>query len=207
MYARAPGLALLAVHQGDRSAAAENFNHLRVHRGTMIWAVASVDRLLGLLAQTMGNLEQAVAHFEDASAFCQKAGYRPELAWSFCDHADALLIRSNRGDRSKARSLLNESLAISNGLGMNPLEDRVTGLLDQFQPSAQSTHPAGLSEREVEVLHLLAAGKSNAVMAAELVLSVRTVERHVANIYGKTDSHSRAEATVFAFTNGLISNR
>jgi len=206
MYARA-GLALVAVHQGDRSAAAENFGHLRVHRGTMIWAVASVDRLLGLLAQTMGNLEQAVAHFEDASAFCHKAGYRPELAWSFCDHADALLIRSNRGDRGKAQALLNESLAISSELDMQPLMERITGRLDQFQPSTPSTHPAGLSDREVEVLRLLAAGKGNAVMATELVLSVRTVERHIPYIYSKTHSHSRAEATAFAFTSGLIFSR
>ena len=37
------------------------------------------DRLFGLLSHTMGNLEQATEHFEDALAFCRKAGYRPEL--------------------------------------------------------------------------------------------------------------------------------
>ena len=49
-----------------------------------------LDRLLGLLSQTMGNRDQAMAHFEDALVSCHKAGYRPELAWSCCDYADAL---------------------------------------------------------------------------------------------------------------------
>ncbi len=73
----------------------------------------------------MGNLEQAAAHFEDAMAFCRKAGYRPELAWSCCDYADTLLQRSNEGDRPKAMSLLDEALAISSELGMRPLMERV----------------------------------------------------------------------------------
>jgi len=42
----------------------------------------SVDRTLGLLSQTMGNLDQAAAHFEDALAFCRNVGYRPEMAWT-----------------------------------------------------------------------------------------------------------------------------
>ncbi|MCH7736438.1 MAG: AAA family ATPase [Chloroflexi bacterium] len=200
-------LALLSVHKGDLSVAEEQFACLQGHRGTMIWSVSSVDRLLGLLAQTVGNLDQAVVHFEEALTFCLGAGYRPELAWAYCDYADTLLVRKKKGDRSNAKALLHESLAISSELGMQPLMERVIGRLDQFQPSTPSVYPAGLSEREVEVLHLLAAGKSNAVMAAELVLSIRTVERHIANIYSKTHSHSRAEATAFAFTSGLISSQ
>ncbi|MFB3092244.1 MAG: tetratricopeptide repeat protein, partial [Dehalococcoidia bacterium] len=85
----------------------------------------SMDRLLGLLSQTMGNLDQAMAHFEDALAFCRKAGYRPELAWACCDYADTLLQRKETGDREKAMSLLDESLAISSELGMRPLMERV----------------------------------------------------------------------------------
>ena len=72
-----------------------------------------------------GNLDQAVAHFEDALAFCRKAGYRPELAWTRCDYADMLLERDNGGDRAKAMSLLDESLAISRDLGMRPVMERV----------------------------------------------------------------------------------
>ena len=73
----------------------------------------------------MGNIGQAVAHFEDALAFCRKAGYRPELAWTCCDYADALRERDGDGDSAKAMTLLDESLSISNELGMRPLMERV----------------------------------------------------------------------------------
>ena len=42
----------------------------------------SIDRLLGLLAHTIGKMDDAASHFEDALAFCRRAGYRPELAWA-----------------------------------------------------------------------------------------------------------------------------
>ncbi len=88
------------------------------------------DRILGLLAQTIGNLDQAATHFEDSLAFCRKAGYRPQLAWSCCDYADALLQRSEPGDRDRAMSLLDESLAISSELSMRPLMERVLSRRD-----------------------------------------------------------------------------
>ncbi len=78
----------------------------------------------------MGKLHQAAAHFEDALAFCRKGGYRPELAWTCCDYADALRERNGEGDRSKAMSLLDESLAISSELGMRPLMERVLSRRD-----------------------------------------------------------------------------
>ena len=58
-------------------------------------------------------------------AFCRKADYRPEMAWSCCDYADMLLERKNEGDRAKANSLLDEFLAISSELGMRPRMERV----------------------------------------------------------------------------------
>jgi len=91
----------------------------------MLWTVSSVDRLLGLLSQTMGNMDQAATHFEAALAFCRKAVCRPELAWACCDYADTLLQRNNPGDREKATALLDESLTITSQLGMRPLMERV----------------------------------------------------------------------------------
>ena len=88
------------------------------------------DRVLGLLAQTMGNLNSAAGHFEDALAFCRKAGYRPELAWSLCDYADMLLERKEDGDSEKAVAMLDESLAISTELGMRLLMERVLSRRD-----------------------------------------------------------------------------
>jgi pimeloyl-ACP methyl ester carboxylesterase/DNA-binding CsgD family transcriptional regulator len=62
---------------------------------------------------------------------------------------------------------------------------------------------AGLTPREVEVLRLIVAGKSGREIAAELVLSPRTVERHVANIYRKTETHGRAQLAGFALRHKL----
>ena len=86
--------------------------------------------VLGLLAHTMNNLDQACAHFEDALPFCRNSAYRPELAWTCCDYADTLLQRNQPGDREKAMSLLDESLAISSELGMRPLMERVLSRRD-----------------------------------------------------------------------------
>ncbi len=64
--------------------------------------------------------------------------------------------------------------------------------------------PAGLRARELEVLRLVAAGKSNPEIGDELVLSVRTVERHLANLYHRIGAHSKAEATAYAYRHGLV---
>jgi DNA-binding CsgD family transcriptional regulator len=61
----------------------------------------------------------------------------------------------------------------------------------------------GLTSREVEVLRLVAKGQSNKEIAAELVLSVRTVERHITNLYGKIDARGKADATAYAIHHGL----
>ena len=67
-----------------------------------------------------------------------------------------------------------------------------------------STRVAGLTSREVEVLRLVAKGQSNKEIAAELVLSVRTVERHITNLYGKIDARGKADATAYAIHHGLV---
>ncbi len=153
----------------------------------------------------MGNLDQASGHFEDALAFCRQAGYRPELAWTCHDYADALLQRKERGDREKATSLLDESLAISTELGMRPLMERVATLQErtESQPVRAPLYPDGLSQREVEVLRLVTLGKSNPEIAEELVISLNTVARHVSSILNKTDSANRAEAAAYATRQGL----
>jgi DNA-binding NarL/FixJ family response regulator len=67
------------------------------------------------------------------------------------------------------------------------------------------TGPAhGLSGREVEVLRLVASGKSNREIASTLVISEHTVARHVQNIYAKLGLSSRAAATAFAFEHELV---
>ena len=123
MLARA-GLAMVPVQRGATLAAAEQLAALESQPfGTLSLTVRG--RLLGLLSQTVGNLVQATARFEDALAFCRKAGYRPELAWSCCDYADTLNERGGPGDKEKAVALLDESLAITSELGMQLLMERV----------------------------------------------------------------------------------
>ncbi len=85
----------------------------------------STDRVLGLLAHTMAELDGAIGHFEDALGSCRKPGHRPQLAWTCCEYADVLRERDGEGDREKAVSLLDESLRISRELGMRPLLERV----------------------------------------------------------------------------------
>jgi DNA-binding CsgD family transcriptional regulator len=63
--------------------------------------------------------------------------------------------------------------------------------------------PSGLSEREVEVLRLVAAGKSNRAIAHQLVISEKTVARHVSNIFTKLGLSSRSAATAYAYEHGL----
>ncbi len=74
------------------------------------------------------------------------------------------------------------------------------------EPALKSdlTLPDGLTEREVQVLRLVAGGRTNNEVAAELVLSIRTVERHIGNIYPKIGARGRADATVYALSQGLV---
>jgi DNA-binding NarL/FixJ family response regulator len=67
---------------------------------------------------------------------------------------------------------------------------------------ARDTH--GLTPRELEVLRLVAAGRTNKAIAAELILSERTVERHVSNIFVKVGVSSRSAATAFAYQHELV---
>jgi ATP/maltotriose-dependent transcriptional regulator MalT len=69
------------------------------------------------------------------------------------------------------------------------------------------TLPAGLTGREVEVLQLVAAGLANQDIAAALFLSVKTISRHLSNIFTKIGVTSRAAATAFAFEHGLVERR
>jgi HD-GYP domain-containing protein (c-di-GMP phosphodiesterase class II) len=72
------------------------------------------------------------------------------------------------------------------------------------RPDHSSTVPAGLTEREIEVLRLIARGRSNRQVAAELVISPKTVGTHVEHIYAKAGVGTRAGAALFAMDHGLL---
>lgn len=67
--------------------------------------------------------------------------------------------------------------------------------------------PAGLTDREMEVLALIASGSSNRQIAQQLVISRRTAEQHAQNIYARIGSSSRAAAAMFAMEHDLLPDR
>jgi DNA-binding CsgD family transcriptional regulator len=101
------------------------------------------------------------------------------------------------GDEQSAMAELSAARRAFAELGAVPAEQEVTRLL---APSA----PAGLTRREVGVLRLVAGGRSNPEIAAALVLSEKTVGRHLSNIFAKLDVSSRTAAAAFAYENGLV---
>lgn len=76
--------------------------------------------------------------------------------------------------------------------------------LDELTGIPSSEPPGGLSPREVEILTFVARGKSNREIASKLVISERTVARHMSNIFAKLDVTSRTAASAFAFDNHLV---
>ena len=111
----------------------------------------------------------------------------------------ALLV----GDRVDALESLERARGTLRASGQLPLLTLVDQAEQEVSGATSAEPPAGLTPRELEVLRAVAAGKSNREIASTLVLSVHTVERHIANIYRKIDARNRAEATAFALRERL----
>ena len=109
--------------------------------------------------------------------------------------------------RNLTASIPNARLALVPGTGVIPFPDVMEQFVDEicsFLRSGPDATPDGLTRREIDVLRLLAQGRSNSEVSAELVLSVRTVARHITNIYGKIGAQNRAEATAYAIRQEII---
>jgi DNA-binding CsgD family transcriptional regulator len=83
------------------------------------------------------------------------------------------------------------------------MEEAAAAVEAYLGESSAARLPAGLTRREAEVLALLAVGESNLEISTQLVLSLRTVERHITNVYHKLGVRNRAEATAYAVKHGL----
>jgi class 3 adenylate cyclase/DNA-binding CsgD family transcriptional regulator len=165
----------------------------------------AVSRYLGMLATTMERWEEAAQHFDDALAMNTRMGARPWLAHTQHEYAKMLLARNQPGDREEATALLNVALATARELDMRALEARLT-VRDAQKPSLAPPTPislVNLSQRELEVLRLLATGKSNQEIANALFISLNTVATHVRNILTKTGCINRTEAAAYALRHGL----
>jgi DNA-binding CsgD family transcriptional regulator len=210
MCARAE-LALLFVETG-RPAEAES--HLARCREIMA-AGEDWRGLGGRVALAEGLLLAAEGKYTEADPLFDKAleaFRRYKVPW---DEAEALYLRGRvkaRATRGRSREALESfDLAIAiyrEHAGGQRWIDRVEvekqRLLDRGggAPKAQ-VFPDGLSEREVEILRLIAAGKSNQQIADALVISLNTVWRHVSNIFTKIGASNRAEAATYAHRNAL----
>jgi DNA-binding NarL/FixJ family response regulator len=129
-----------------------------------------------------------------------------ECGWIAYEYAEALLKRNGHSDQAKASSLLQVSWNTSKELGMQPLMERVTRLQAQLESrkGGATQFPDGLTQREVEVLWLIAAGKTNREIGRALFISDRTVAQHVTSILNKTGASNRAEAATYANQHGLL---
>jgi LuxR family maltose regulon positive regulatory protein len=136
--------------------------------------------------------ELALATLADAADLFRENGVRAEAAVARLELATALRAFGREEEAHRAEATATAELV-------------ELGVALPKRPEARRK-PEALTRREREVLRLLAQGRSNDDIATELVLSVRTVESHVASIYSKIDVSgrtARAAATAYALANGL----
>lgn len=203
-------LGLVAAARGDSIGARECYEQLtetlnpapesRVVfcRGSLTFVQAQLARV----AHTAGDLDRATAHFEAAERDCRAAKHGPELAWICHDHANVLIEAGRSTDRDHAAALLSEGAALADRHGMLPLIAKIAELRESS--SVRPSPPGGLTPREVEVLGLLAQGKTNQEIAVELFIAERTASNHVSNILAKLNCGNRVEAAAFAHRHGLV---
>jgi DNA-binding CsgD family transcriptional regulator len=165
---------------------------------------------LGLLAGMLGQTDRAEDHYQMAVELNARMGARPALAHTFAAYAELLRARGAAVDATRARELLESALSIYEEIGAPHHAARVQNALGVASQATDRSRPAvlpdSLTEREAEVLCLVATGRSNREIAEELVLSVRTVERHITNIYRKINARGKADATAYAMTRGLVAS-
>ena len=160
-----------------------------------------------MLRALAGHARGAVALADDDARGALVALRRAWKLWQELEapyegaRARVLLARacSTLGDDETAALELEAARAVFERLGAAPDLARV----DSLTRAAVSSDSRGLSGRELQVLRLVATGMSNKAIAAELVLSKRTVDRHVSNIFAKLRVSTRAAATAFAYEHEL----
>jgi len=165
-------------------------------RASALFASGVVATARGDHAAARWALERSMDLFARAEAPFEAARVRLELARCVLE----------LGDKGPAAKEAGAAHAAFEALGAQREAERAARLLAEIEPGVRGRPDLRLTPREVEVLRLLGRGRSNEEIAADLFLSVRTVERHVANTYAKIGAHGRAAramATAFAHRNGI----
>jgi DNA-binding NarL/FixJ family response regulator len=164
--------------------------------GDSSWS--SSELTVARMATLLDRRAEALEYFALARASTEASGRRPLRA--IVDHDEAV-ARSRLGETGVDALVASAQLQFEE-LAMDRWIERATRLAASFSTRRPSA-PAGLSARELEVLRLLAGGRTNKEIASALVVSVHTVERHLANAYRKIGARNRAEATAFALAHEL----
>ena len=176
--------------------------------------------------RALAELEETTAAFGTASLRASERSTRGRLLLAEHDPAAPLALREAVGswqelevpyEEATARTLLGQALrAAGDGAGATASFEAATDLFRQIGAQLDAKDvwgqgkpllPAGLTEREIEVLRLVANGLTNNEIAARLFLSPKTVSRHLSNIFTKLDVSSRAAATAFAVEHHLLTVR
>ncbi|MGH2360183.1 MAG: ATP-binding protein [bacterium] len=186
----------VCLHEGDAAAARLSLEKAVETAQWFRFLSPVVFRVRGMVAAYQADLDGAIAYYQGglddpvtAPQLYQEALLRYHLG--VC-----LLRRSRPGDRRAARSHLTDALALLEGLRAEPDAGTVRQALQRIGGRVPSGHV--LTEREREVLNLLAEGMSNAAIAARLYISERTVEAHVTHILRKLRFDSRTQAATWA---------
>jgi ATP/maltotriose-dependent transcriptional regulator MalT len=160
-----------------------------------VYRPCSLDRIRGRLATRLGRWTEGIQHFNTAIDALRVSGAAWELTQAYCDYAELRRKRGRKGDTRRAAALQAEAEAIAKSLKLD---------LPSTPRSAVSRMRHGLSEREADVLMLVAQGHRNNEIAESLTISIRTVERHLENIFAKMGVRNRTEAVIEAARTGLL---
>ncbi len=170
--------------------------------GSSELTVARMDALLG-------DLPAARSSFAHARSVLDQRGERAVRA--LADYDEALALRRlGLADDGRRKILLEAALAGFRALGMEVWARRTSEEAEAAPTLSRSSPqpvipsaPDHLTRREIEVLRLIASGRTTNEIAQALVVSPGTVERHITNLYGKIGARGRADATAYALTHGL----
>ncbi|HEU0073408.1 MAG TPA: AAA family ATPase [Dehalococcoidia bacterium] len=198
----------------------EPFSHIL---GNWYFDPAAVGRRLADAEALLGMPEQARKHYNDALEVCLRVRFRPEIALARLGLAQ-LLLDHYSNEQTTAWELLDLVIPELEQMRMQPALEHAQALTTRLSESStparqqfaarkagvgaasvtpKPAYPASLSARQMQVLRLIAEGKTTHEIAEELVLSERTVERHIADVYAKIDTRNRAEAATYAAQHGI----